>query len=988
MRRTFFTIFTVFLTASASALPLSLVSVHDDFQVPPAGGNGDSRAPILTPDGRYVLFTSTANNLVAINGSNSLPVVGAQKFNVFQRDRMSGTTLLVSVNLAASGGGSGDSIPTATSDDGRYALFESDATNLVSNDTNGLTDVFLRDVWSNTTVLVSVTTNGFSGNGVSRGSTLTPDGRYVAFTSAATNLVANDTNGIADVFVRDLQTGVTRLASVNAKAASSYSVLGSESPEISADGRYVAFYTVATNLVPGVTNSGEIFIRDLVASTTTWASAGAHTRLGSKAVSFNLTLSADGNFVAYEACTNSGSGYVGAVFRFNRTSGLTDLIYTNAYTPTASFEDFHDLNMTPDGRFIAFVANSNSITATSIYLWDAQSGINTLVSRNLNGGVSLNSICDWPAVDTSGRFVTFLSSASGLVTNSVTSDYHLYLADLQAGMTRLVDADTNGVGVGVGVATVPQLSADGTLVAFEASNSSLVSNDRNHDIDIFVRDSVAATNELISAHDSNFPSASPNGNTGIAALSSSTDGRWLTFASEADNLVFNDTNGFRDIFVRDFQFGTNLLVSVGTNGVSADGISSEPAISTSGGFVVFSSSADNLVKGDTNKVQDVFVRILPAGPTVLVSTNASGPGQGNKLSGSASISGDGRYVLFRSQASNLAAGSFSGTENLFLRDMQTRTTYALTTTGLNSASMTPDGRLVAFTGTTGPAYVWDSQAARLIQTNAFLSGATNISISPDGSKLAGFVTSFLALSDRIAGTNGSIASRYRLGSRAGVRFSFDGRFLTYAAGVSAFSSNQVYLYDFQTRKQALVSTAANSILAANGISDSPDISADGRYVAYRSFATNLITGGTSNNVPDLFLYDSFSGTSSLLTADRLNGGPTDNRSRTPVFSPDGRTLFFQSSASDLVPLDFNHNGDVLALMFLYVSIVPDNGSGAGPMLTWPNRPGETYQVQFKDSLSDPAWQDVGGSVTVIGNRASVQNLVPSTGQRFYRVVAF
>ncbi len=498
-------------------------------------------------------------------------------------------------------------------------------------------------------------------------------------------------------------------------------------------------------------------------------------------------------------------------------------------------------------------------------------------------------------MDPSGRFVAFLSSAGGLVTNSITSNYHLYLADLQAGRTSLVDADTNGAGVGVDVATVPQLSADGTLVMFEAPDAGLVPNDRNHDIDIFAHDSVAVTNEMISAHDPAFPSASPNGNTGIAALSSSTDGRWLAFASEADNLVFNDTNGFRDIFVRDLQFGTNLLVSVGTNGVVADGISSEPAISTSGGFVVFSSSADNLVRGDTNKAQDVFVRTLPGGPTVLVSTNASGPGPGNKLSGSASISDSGRYVLFRSLASNLAAGSFSGTDNLFLRDMQTKTTYALTTTGVNSASMTPDGRLVAFTDTAGATagkiYVWDSQQAKRIQTNTILTGLSNLSISPDGSKIAGFATSSLVLVDRLAGTNGSISTRYRLGLRAGLRFSGDGRFLTYAAGLSVTGTNQVYLYDFQTGKQVLISSAVNSILPANGISDSPDISADGRYVAYRSFATNLLATGDSNDVSDLYLYDVFAGTSSLLTVDRLSGGPTDNRSRTPVFSPDGRTLF-------------------------------------------------------------------------------------------------
>jgi Tol biopolymer transport system component len=343
--------------------PLSLISWRDVSQAPPTPGNGDSWAPILTPDGRYVAFASTADNLVTVNGTNSLPNYLSQKQNVFLRDRSNGFTTLVSVNLAGTGGGDGDSLPTAISGDGHYVLFESLADNLVPGDTNGWADVFLRDVWSNRTVLISVSTNGGAGNGVSRESTLTPDGRYVAFTSAASNLVALDTNGLPDVFVRDWQNGITTLASVGALPASADNLIGSESPELSDDGRYVVFYSTATNLVAGVTNSGEIYIRDLVAGTTTWASAGAHEFLGATTVSFNHALSTNGNFVAYEACTNPpiASGvYQGIVLRFSRTSGLTDIVSTNAYAPTANLEDFHDLSLTPDGRFIAFIANTNA----------------------------------------------------------------------------------------------------------------------------------------------------------------------------------------------------------------------------------------------------------------------------------------------------------------------------------------------------------------------------------------------------------------------------------------------------------------------------------------------------------------------------------------------------------------------------------------------------------------------------------------------------
>ena len=998
LRIALFCVLVVCLPATTVAGPFSLVSVRGGSQESAAGGSGDSWLPILTPDGRYVLFASTANNLVPISGSNALPNLVAQKLNVFRRDRMNGTTALVSVNFTGSGGGNGDSFATAISDDGRYALFESGAGDLVLGDTNGLTDVFLRDVWSNITILVSISTNGGVGNAVSRGSALTPDGRYVAFTSAANNLVANDTNGIPDVFVRDWQNGVTLLASVGAKAISSYSPVGSESPDLSTDGRYVAFYSTATNLVSGVTNSGEIYVRDLVAATTAWASAGAHARFGPKAVSFNHVLSADGNFVAYEACTNPpvASGvYRGVVFRFNLASGLTDTVHTNAYAPAANLEDFHNLSLTPDGRFVAFIANTNPGVTTGVYLWDAQSGINTLVSGDLSGTIPTNAICEWPTVDSSGRFVAFSSNAKGLVTNSLAGDYHLFLADMQAGVTSLVDADTNGVGVGVSDATVPQLSADGQLVAFEAPDAGLVSNDRNHAYDVFVRDLAAGTNELISPHDPAFPSASPNGLSALAAFASSTDGRWVVFSSEADNLVFNDTNGFRDIFVRDQLGGSNLLVSVSTNGGNADGISSEPAISSDGRFVVFSGAADNLVPGDTNNAPDVFVRSLPDGPTVLVSVNSSGSGPGNGLSGSAMVSGNGKYILFRSLAADLAAGSFSsGTTNLFLRDMQAGATHALTTSGLNSASPTPDGRLVAFTdapgAVAGKIYVWDSQASAVIETNTTLPGISAISFSPNGNKIACFAgtPSQVVFVNRIAGTNGQITSGYGPGLRVGMRFSADGRFLTYASASSSTGTNQVYLYDFQTGSRVLVSAASGSGLGAVGISDSPDISADGRYVAYRGFATNLLATGNSNNVPDLFLYDRLSGTSSLLTASRLNGGPADNRSRTPVFSPDGRTLFFQSLATDLVPQDFNQSGDVLGQAFLHVSIVPGNAPGIGPTLSWPARPGETYHVQFKDDLNEPAWQQVSGNVTITGNQASITDLAPAPGQRFYRVSAF
>ncbi len=236
--------------------------------------NGDSNLPIITPDGRYVLFESSANNLVPTNNSRPIPSSAPHnRLNAYLRDRVGGSATLVSVNTNGDGA-NGDATISAVSTNGQFVLFESDATDLVPNDPNNVGDIFVRDVVNGTTTLVTVNTNGAVGNGKSWSSVMTPDGRYVAFTSAATDFVPNVTNGIPNVFVRDMVGGVTVLVSMGA-APSSFLPKISDTPVITPDGRYVAFYSTATNLVPGITHQGEIYLRDMLMGTTTWASTNA-----------------------------------------------------------------------------------------------------------------------------------------------------------------------------------------------------------------------------------------------------------------------------------------------------------------------------------------------------------------------------------------------------------------------------------------------------------------------------------------------------------------------------------------------------------------------------------------------------------------------------------------------------------------------------------------------------------------------------------------
>ena len=214
-------------------------------------GDRDSYFPAISTDGRYVAFASLATNLVANDLNNEA--------DVFVRDRLRpGTTERVSVGPggAQSDGASGVFLArngfaygkVAMSPDARFVAFASTATTLVPGDTNGVTDVFVRDRQAGTTTRASVGQGGAEANDASFDPAISDDGRYVAFWSSATTLVSGDTNGVADVFVRDMQTGTTTRASVGQGSAEANDA--SLLPYLSGDGRYLVFETHATNLVP------------------------------------------------------------------------------------------------------------------------------------------------------------------------------------------------------------------------------------------------------------------------------------------------------------------------------------------------------------------------------------------------------------------------------------------------------------------------------------------------------------------------------------------------------------------------------------------------------------------------------------------------------------------------------------------------------------------------------------------------------------------
>ena len=315
--------------------------------------------------------------------------------------------------------------------DGRYVVFQSDATTLVAGDTNNAVDIFLRDRVSGTTQRVSVASDGTQANGGSWGADISADGRYVVFSSGATNLVTDDTNGFMDVFVHDMLAGTTERVSVDTAGAEAGGPSGSDEAAdyavISPDGRYVAFSSEATNLVSGVPEfSREIYVRDLVSDVTERVSvpdnegpteaAGARApgiSEGGRYVTFGSTA---GNLVPGD--TNGRED----VFLRDRIAGTTERISvssTGAEAP-APWDSEGQSTPTPDGRYVVFQSNApNLVTGDlngdfDVFVRDRVAGTTVRASVSTSGGdPDLDSF--FGSISDDGRFVAFQSGASNLV---------------------------------------------------------------------------------------------------------------------------------------------------------------------------------------------------------------------------------------------------------------------------------------------------------------------------------------------------------------------------------------------------------------------------------------------------------------------------------------------------------------------------------------------------------------------------------------------
>jgi len=857
-------------------------------------GNGDSASPVISANGRYVAFSSTASNLVSGDGN-----VAA---DIFVRDLQLGTLARASVT-ATGVQGSGDSITPVISSDGRYVAFASYASNFVASDTNTMVDIFWKDMQTGN--LLRVSTDGAAGqsNMDSYSPSMSGDGQWVAFQSYASNFVANDTNGASDIFLKNVATGVVLRVSTDSQGSQANG--NSFEPVVNSDGSKIAFYSQASSLTAGDTNNAaDVFVKEVATQQVTLISA---TGAGGVANldSYNVAMARGGDVVAFYSyasnlLANDANGSADVFLRDVPANQLT-LVSTNLYSTTAATgnSDSDSPKVSSDGRYVVFSSLASNLVSgdtngkKDVFRKDLQTGVVTLVSVT-TAGTQGNGDSEGAAVSADGRYVAFVSSATNLFSGDVNQARDVFVKDMQTGVVSLVSASPGGAWGSGGDSSTPAISSDGRYVAFVSGATNLVSGDTNGSVDVFRKD--LQTGAVVRV---NTDGAQGQVSGVASAPSISSDGNWIAFSSSSSQLVSGDSNGASDIFLKNVQTGTISRVSTDSSGQEVAGGSTQPSLSGDGRYVVFQSEA-NIAAADTNGMQDVYVKDLLTGEISLVSSDALGVA-GNLASSSPSISPAGRYVVFVSGASNLVALDGNGLSDVFRKDLQTGAIVRLNLSGSGveaserasfAPSVSADGNLTVFSSLASNLVSIDENR----RSDIFVKNASS-----------GELTTVSGNYFQTHGVSGNLRSD-------SAKISADGRYIVFVSNASNLvaadtnGKSDIFVRDSVAGTITRVSVSANGD-EGNGDSFTPDISADGRYVIFQSNANNLVVGDT-NGLSDIFVKDLQTGVVSRVNTDAGGVQATGGGSSAPVISADGRVAAFVSDATNLVVGDSNGRADI------------------------------------------------------------------------------
>jgi Tol biopolymer transport system component len=803
--------------------PFEIVSVNSASHAT----SGGSFAPIISGNGRFIVFCSRASDLIADDRNN--------KNDVFVYDRQQGTLECVSVT-AEGRPGQGDSgwlgdelyLPSpgiTISDDGRFVAFISDAPDLAPGKPSELCSLYLRDRQLQRTERISLPAAGNPTKISYYDPKLSGNGEFLVFNAGTPNAAENPQT----LYCLDRQKGQINPL----KGTGKYSDWLGQEASISADGRFVVIcdrrpiadkpYTdilllidrktgqtteVAKrltdegglSLMPGISADGRFVCYSYLPKThpseiklfdtQTGKTQPLHLPPLKGPLSGRLALSADARYLAFSAFQSPEEELVKQnlfsnpkdLYCYDRKNcQLTCLL--EGQTAGQWVTNASAIAISGDGRYIAYDWGrdqrwlEDTKWRREVYLYDRQADRAQLLSVSPPGQLA-NASVNNPAISSNGRFVSFSSDATNLIPNWPKGETGVFIRDRQTGATEAVSINQRGK---YGRGLLSSLSADGRFVAFSSYDDNLVKDDNNERSDIFLRDRQQKSTELVSigqngaAAQVDFPTPDANG-ADFPALSA--NGRFIAFASLASNLVPGDNNRKWDIFVRDRELGRTERISLGLKGRESNGDSPGTsfyttyhalAITPEGRFVVFVSAASNLVGQDRNQADDVFLWDRQSGATELISLDPKGRQWPGGAYGPA-ISDDGRFVVFAALSEKIRPeqDDYHDQPELYLRDRQKGTTLKI------------------------PAPQQDKQALTLT----------------DAPSISG-----------------------------------DGRLIAFAAG------ERLFLYDQEEKRTYRVE--AESSLQAPGASPylhgpvfAPVISSDGRFIAYRTSAP-VTPGGRS-----------------------------------------------------------------------------------------------------------------------------------------------
>ncbi|HTI70572.1 MAG TPA: hypothetical protein VMF06_11440 [Candidatus Limnocylindria bacterium] len=1006
------------LLLPTAASTIDLISQRDPSLSPTQAGSGVSYGQVFSADGKHLVFSSGAQNLTETPKS---------AFRVDLYDFQGPDVPLRLLTAPLDGGFGEPGQMTAVGFGSNSIVYLGNAPDLVSGSTNSYQQLYVQDLTTGARRLLTKQLG--SGKPITQDVTyavVSQSGRYVFFETAATGLFSGSTGGLTQIYRADLENeGAIMLVShqshANGLAESRY-LSGTTA---SADGNVAAYVAVTSGQPPvAVVNDLSTNILDTI-------SVGA---TPSPNDLYNLELSADAKYLAVR--------HTGAIPSTDHGIYWIDLDTHEKSFCTAGMpgyfqgddSTFAPLILFPDQPIVAFETLSTNQTIRKINFWSPQRGL-----FGMDGLLSFVPFVSMEPTDSSapvlspdGTVLAFVSSDTNVVSGVNDGLPHLYTRVLISGVATLVSQDAQHTPILADPEPAIIFSPNNSQVALTTPAPGLFEGDDNELPDVYLFDLATQGFTLVSASSPALTRAAANGTTTFGANSMSGDGRYVVFSSLADDLFSADLNSTWDVFLADRQLNTLRKISSSQPGTTNRNAGSlEAQITPNGRFVLFQSYATNLVTTPVPARYNVYRYDTQSGETLLASPSSAVDATSLPTS-HASISSDGRFVVYE-----------LGGNAAILRDLVNKTSTRVGISAVitpNSSVLSPDGGFVAYSTSTSLFIQRNpDQAPVAIPAAAGVRYVPPFQPSMDGTQLGFADTSRKAfyLAD-IATVHVAPFRLTNVFGFASAAMNANARYVALDASLGTTNSSvyQIVLLDTQTGILHPISTNLAGAYG-NGTSRDPAISADGRFITFKSEASSLVTND-GNNTQDIFVHDSLLGTTELVSH-TPEGLPASDRSLRTDISGDGSTIIFLSVATDLVKAAYNgfpqlfvasfpspladsdhdglddawelahfgnlnqganddpdHDGannlaeftahtdpmDTASVLRLSIRLADDTAI----QFSWPTMAGVRYQVQFATGLGSTAWQDFGTPVDGTGETAHSLPATPPDTQRYYRLL--